>query len=1412
MDQQQQQQQQQQQPFQQHQQAQPQLLLNTMRQEQPLQPRGVSGLPVAGLQQQPTQPVIGFTSYHQNPAAAVASIPNLSVNVPMPNTIPPLPTANLATGPLSPASAMSPTAPVGGYTGSPTTVTSPSYKTSTAALLLQQRQLQQQQQQHQQQQQQQQGLPNTTIPSPIAPQNVTQPLQPLPVATLVQSSGQGLVSAGTAPSLNNNIIALLPTTTPAGVGMNVITGQPLPSTALQQPLSASPTEQKPTSLQLLRQQQLELKEKEREREREREKEKERQQQQEQQQQEPKPPSSQASEPPNAQSTPFGSSPAVNNNVGSAAALATGAQGVKPETTSSTASLTRNAIKLEDEIMMPPPPPPSHANTNSQGGHETVPAAAAEPPTHIGTRSGTPSSSKHTVSAAEPSGPVQIFKATYSGVPVFEMICKGVAVMRRRSDSYLNATQILKVADFDKPQRTRILEREVQKGEHEKVQGGYGKYQGTWVPFERGIQLCQEYGVVNLLQPLLDYNTTQASPPLAPKHITAASNRPRKPREPRALGETPTDSLIKQRMKPKTKKMKQKGGNAQILPKPMGGSLGGVEGGASATGDEGEASMLATEDDDDDVDDGATSTSADDAEAGRKHRHLRVSQDKSSSAPRKRAARPGDELFIGYGENRQRRSRKKRNTQKSETGEDIEMESGSHMDDDDHEDDGMEVDDGSNFRRDHSPSVRSKTSRRSASRVSDQEDRKSTTSSTVATGSTSLGTASRGPYADALLEYFATDAEALPAILKEPPADMDFNIVIDDEGHTALHWAAAMAKVDVVKILIQHGADTYRVNTDGQTALMRSVLFSNNYDQKSFPVLLEMLQKTIFTIDKDDQTVFHHVTITAGQRGKVHAARYYLECLLQKLAQHPSELASIINVQDSDGETALTIAARLKIGGKKVVAMLVDAGADPKIRTRSGKNAEDYLVETGDAATAAATVPGNQAPPLHPFAKSSVKNTAPGTEAGGATRLQTIAKSSQPGTLTPQQLPSSTSSSSRRSNHLIDQRGSNQGTFPTHPLAPPPVGLLPPHQAAPTSTSTLYTQLQQANSTWPTGSAQLPGGASVGTTSQAVIPTVSNLFSRLTQSYERDIYEKDQDILEARNMLHGIQAEIREGQQTIQELKQRAVTLGQVEEQVRTLEEHIKQEIHTRQRLRLEELIGQEEERLRKEMGVTDKDKDKDKDMDTDSVDKGIVNGAIDRTSGGEDVHMKDEGLTTTTTPTLDPTATSAQEAAPQSVDGTGPGSTKSANATTATTGDASSISTTTTATTTTPGSIDPGLGGGDQAAGENLTDTTSSGHVAGPTTTTTTSSSLSPTPSSPSSKLQLLQTEVEQLREKLSQLQQQRKDRVNQIVQLKSSQGKRWYEYQRLIALCCNVSIDQVDDLLGPLLNSLGSKDEVENF
>src|SRR5438132_794942 len=59
---------------------------------------------------------------------------------------------------------------------------------------------------------------------------------------------------------------------------------------------------------------------------------------------------------------------------------------------------------------------------------------------------------------------QIYTAVYSGVSVYEMEVNRVAVMRRRSDGWLNATQILKVAGVDKGKRTKVLEKEILTGE------------------------------------------------------------------------------------------------------------------------------------------------------------------------------------------------------------------------------------------------------------------------------------------------------------------------------------------------------------------------------------------------------------------------------------------------------------------------------------------------------------------------------------------------------------------------------------------------------------------------------------------------------------------------------------------------------------------------------------------------------------------------------------------------------------------------------------------------------------------------------------------------------------------------------------------------------------------------------------
>lgn len=198
------------------------------------------------------------------------------------------------------------------------------------------------------------------------------------------------------------------------------------------------------------------------------------------------------------------------------------------------------------------------------------------------------------------------------------------------------------------------------------------------------------------------------------------------------------------------------------------------------------------------------------------------------------------------------------------------------------------------------------------------------------------------YGDVILEYFISDTNVVPNLLINPPADFDPNMTIDEDGHTPLHWACAMGRTRVVKLLLTAGADIFKVNKAGQTALMRSVMFANNYDVRKFPELYELLHRSTLNIDHFNRTVFHHVVDVAMGKGKTHAARYYMETLLGRLADFPQELADIINFQDEDGETALTMAARCR--SKRLVKLLIDHGADPKIPNRDGKTCEDYILE------------------------------------------------------------------------------------------------------------------------------------------------------------------------------------------------------------------------------------------------------------------------------------------------------------------------------------------------------------------------------------------------------------------------------------------------------------------------------------
>ncbi|KAJ7638490.1 transcription factor [Roridomyces roridus] len=416
---------------------------------------------------------------------------------------------------------------------------------------------------------------------------------------------------------------------------------------------------------------------------------------------------------------------------------------------------------------------------------------------------------------------QIFKATYSGIPVYEMMCKGVAVMRRRSDSWLNATQILKVAGFDKPQRTRVLEREVQKGEHEKVQGGYGKYQGTWIPLERGLQLAKQYNCEVALRPIIEFQPAAKSPPLAPKHLVASSTASRPAR---------------------------KQASETLLASPMVSTRSSRRQAADAGDGESEHDTLSARG----SEDGSMTPSPSEAS----------SSSRTPSPIRSPAPYPSN----GHGEEYSRRSKHSRRDQYADS-----------------------------YKANGANDPRA--------------------------------------YADQLLEFFISDSNQRNSTLTWR---------LTTTVHTPLHWACAMGRIRVVKLLLTAGADIFKVNIAGQTCLMRSVMFANNYDVRKFPELYELLHRSTLNIDNYNRTLFHHIVDVAMSKGKTHASRYYMEIVLSRLSDYPKELADVINFQDEDGETALTMAARCR--SKRLVKLLIDHGADPKVVNNDGKSTEDYILE------------------------------------------------------------------------------------------------------------------------------------------------------------------------------------------------------------------------------------------------------------------------------------------------------------------------------------------------------------------------------------------------------------------------------------------------------------------------------------
>jgi regulatory protein SWI6 len=539
------------------------------------------------------------------------------------------------------------------------------------------------------------------------------------------------------------------------------------------------------------------------------------------------------------------------------------------------------------------------------------------------------------------------QAVYSGVSVYEMEVNRVAVMRRRSDGWLNATQILKVAGVDKGKRTKVLEKEILTGEHEKVQGGYGKYQGTWINYRRGREFCRQYGVEDILRPLLDYD------------ISADGNS--------GQGiETPTKE---QAMAANRKRFYTQSMDGRTTNQSIGGTF---------------FSNISS-----------TATSALAAMNKVARLNSPAPRPASSSQGRRSMARPAQGP-IGSQDSFRASSQQSIQSLASErsfgaTNGHTDSAYGTGADDVQEpprkrmrpsQEESFSQSNGDLIMRDHgSPTEPSESFYQARQQLTTADGEVPTALPPLPHPNDKLAEEKQAMLTDLFADQSRTDFTNHPAILHLSGADLD--MPIDNSSNTALHWAATLARVSLMRLLVSKGANMFRGNAAGQTPLMSAVSVNNSLDHSCFPETLEILAPLIELRDAQGRTILHHIAVTCAIKGRAASSKYYLEALLEYLVRSnignsqsmsyegngnygkPIGLMrfmqEMVNARDKAGNTALNLAAR--IGNRNIISQLMEVQADSSIANHKGTRPIDFGVgsDEGDTPVAASSPSKGKAP-------------------------------------------------------------------------------------------------------------------------------------------------------------------------------------------------------------------------------------------------------------------------------------------------------------------------------------------------------------------------------------------------------------------------------------------------------------------
>ncbi|KXH37966.1 hypothetical protein CNYM01_08052 [Colletotrichum nymphaeae SA-01] len=527
------------------------------------------------------------------------------------------------------------------------------------------------------------------------------------------------------------------------------------------------------------------------------------------------------------------------------------------------------------------------------------------------------------------------QAVYSGVDVYEMEVNGVAVMRRRQDSWLNATQILKVAGVDKGKRTKILEKEIQTGEHEKVQGGYGKYQGTWIKFDRGVEVCRQYGVEEVLRPLLTYDMGQDGGVAG-----------------RGDFNTPTKE---QAMAAQRKRMYNAGNEART--NAMAGLNGTFFKNISTTASHAVAAISKARFDSP----GPRSRNGPTkAPSFSRQSSMQNADDFPGNSQQSFASDYGNQNDSAY--STQQTSQQLDGPEPPRKRQRVTM---TPQDSFGYNNNSMEM-----YQNQFPGSPTEPNESFIYSQANAPPHDGHSPLSPLPFEMSPDAEAKRSMLMSLFMDSATSDQSKHEMLRTLAPIELD--MPIDQQSHTALHWAATLSRMSLLRALIAAGASPFRVNASGETALVRACVVTNSMDLGQFPDLLDVLGSTIEVRDSKGRTVLHHIAMTSAVKGRNAASRYYLESLLEWVVRQGSNpngqlaangkgesapassqsqpssqpkmgiarfMSEIVNAQDHAGDTALNIAAR--IGNRSIISQLLEVGADGEIANRAGLRPVDF---------------------------------------------------------------------------------------------------------------------------------------------------------------------------------------------------------------------------------------------------------------------------------------------------------------------------------------------------------------------------------------------------------------------------------------------------------------------------------------